>query len=209
MPCPRTQQANLPACSPQPPINAERQAGKLCIPFFKVFWYDSTRGLSPRSTDCEADALTTTPLRRLTIVNNWTSAGLLVSRAKDAINVEDLVPDLVKINYYRTLAANAEFLEGSVCTITEAYGLLKNMQFDDDPCAITNYIKKQLSNYDLETIINSTNLANGPTSYALLQKAQPNSAAVERSFSMLSKLLRKDRNFDVKNLKKIYDAVLQ
>ena len=64
-----------------------------------------------------------------TIVSNWTSAGLLVSRAKDAINVEDLVPDLVKINQYRTLAANVEFLEGSACTITEAYGLLKNMQF--------------------------------------------------------------------------------
>ena len=48
-----------------------------------------------------------------TIVNNWTSAGLLVSRAKDAINVEDLVPDLVKINQYRTLAANVEFLEVS------------------------------------------------------------------------------------------------
>ena len=48
-----------------------------------------------------------------TIVNNWTSAGLLVSRAKDAINVEDLVPDLVKIYQYRTLAANVEFLEGS------------------------------------------------------------------------------------------------
>ena len=30
-----------------------------------------------------------------TIVNNWTSAGLLVRRAKDAINVEALVPDLV------------------------------------------------------------------------------------------------------------------
>ena len=75
-----------------------------------------------------------------TIVNNWTSAGLLVSRAKNAINVEDLVPDLVKINQYRTLAANVELLEGSACTITEAYGLLKNMQFDDDPCAIKNYI---------------------------------------------------------------------
>ena len=71
-----------------------------------------------------------------TIVNNWTSAGLLVSRAKDAINVEDLVPDLVKINQYRTLAANVEFLEGSACTIIEAYGMLKNMQFDNDPCAI-------------------------------------------------------------------------
>ena len=137
-----------------------------------------------------------------TIVNNWTSAGLLVSRAKDAMNVKDLVPDLVKINQYRNLAANVEFLEGSACTITKAYGLLKNMQFDDDPCAIKNYIKKRLSNSDLETIINCTNLTFDPTSYALLQKAQPTSAAVERLFSMLSKLLRKDKNFDVKNVKK-------
>ena len=56
-------------------------------------------------------------------------------------------------------------------------------------------LKKQLSNSDLETIINCTNLAIDSTSYALLQKAQPASAAVERSFSMLSIFLRKDRNF--------------
>ena len=93
------------------------------------------------------------------IVNNWTSACLLVSRAKDAINVEDLVPDVVKINQYRTLAANVEFLEGSACIIiiTEAYGLLKNMQFDDYPFAIKDCIKKRLSNSDLEVIINCTN----------------------------------------------------
>ena len=36
-----------------------------------------------------------------TIVNNWISAGLLVNRAKDAINVENLVLDLLKINQYR------------------------------------------------------------------------------------------------------------
>ena len=139
-----------------------------------------------------------------TIVNNWTSAGLLVSRAKDAINVKGLVSDLVKINQYRTLAVNVEILEGSACTITRACGLLKNniMQFDDDPCAINNYINKRLSNSDLETIINCTNLTIDPRSYALLQKAQPTSAAVERSFSKLNKLLRKDRNFDVKNVKK-------
>ena len=113
------------------------------------------------------------------------------------------MPDLVKINQYRTLAANVEFLEGSACTIIEAYGLLKNMQFDDDTCAIKNYIKKRLSNSDLETIINCTNLTIDPTSYTLLQKTQPTSAAVERSFSMLSELLRKDRNFDVKNAKNI------
>ena len=109
----------------------------------------------------------------------------------------------VKINQYLTLAANVELLERCACTITEAYGLLKNMQFDDDQCAIKDYIKKQLSNSDLETIINCTNLTIDPTSYALLQKAQPTSADVERSSSMISKLLKKDRNFDVENVKYI------
>ena len=113
------------------------------------------------------------------------------------------MPNLVKINLYRTLAANVKLLEGSACTITEAYGLLMNMEFNDDPCAIKNYIKKRLSNSDLETTINCTNLTIDPTNYALLQKAQPTSAAVERSYSMLSKLLRKNRNFDVKNVKNI------
>ena len=107
------------------------------------------------------------------------------------------MPDLVKRNQYRTLAANVDFLEGSACTITKAYELLKNMQFDDDPWAIKDYIKKRLPNSDLETIINCTNLKIDPTSYALLQKAQPTSAAVGQSFSMLCKLLRKDRRFDV------------
>ena len=63
-PCSKTQQGNLPACSSQPLLNAERQAGKLWIPSFKVFWYDSTRGLNPKYTDCKADALTTAPSRR-------------------------------------------------------------------------------------------------------------------------------------------------
>ena len=38
-----------------------------------------------------------------TIVNNSTHAGLLVSRAKNAINVEDLVPDLVKMKLFSTI----------------------------------------------------------------------------------------------------------
>ena len=53
-----------------------------------------------------------------TVVNNQTSAGFLVSRAKDAINVVDLMSDMVKINQYWTLAATVEFLEGSASTIT-------------------------------------------------------------------------------------------
>ena len=30
----------------------------------QVFWYDSTKGMNPRSTDCEADILTTTRSHR-------------------------------------------------------------------------------------------------------------------------------------------------
>ena len=48
-------------------INAERQPEKLWTPFFKVFWFESTRGLNPRSTDCKVDALTTTPSCRFII----------------------------------------------------------------------------------------------------------------------------------------------
>ena len=56
-------------------------------------------------------------------------------------NMKILVPDLVKRNQYRNLAANVEFSEGSASTITEAYGLIKNMQFDHEPCATKDYIK--------------------------------------------------------------------
>ena len=114
------------------------------------------------------------------------------------------MPNLVKISQYRTLAANVKFFEGSVFTITEAYGQLKNMQFGDDPCTIKNYSKKRLPNSDLETTMNCTNLTIDPTSYRThyCKKAQPISAAAEKTFSMLSKLLRKDRNFNVKSIKK-------
>ena len=76
-----------------------------------------------------------------TIVINWTSGGLLVSRAKDAVNVDDLVPDLVRINQYQILAANVKLLKASDCTMREAYELLKNTHFLDDPCSIQAYIK--------------------------------------------------------------------
>ena len=57
---------------------------------------------------------------------------LLVSRAKKAINVDGSVPDLVRINQYRTLATNVKLLPVRNCSITEAYELLKNMHLLDD-----------------------------------------------------------------------------
>ena len=40
-----------------------------------------------------------------------------------------------------------------------------------------------------------------PAVYGLLQECQPTSASVERSFSMLNKLVAKDRNFLSENVK--------
>ena len=81
----------------------------------------------------------------------------LVSKAKEAINVDNLVPDLVDIIQYLFPAANVKFLEANDCTLTEAYKLSKNVQFHDDRCSIQAYIKKRSSS-DLEAIINCTHL---------------------------------------------------
>ena len=40
-----------------------------------------------------------------------------------------------------------------------------------------------------------------PSVYHMLQTSQPTSASVERSVSMLKKLLAKDRNFKVENVR--------
>ena len=56
MPFPTAQQANLPACSPHYPINAERQAGKAVNTNFKVIGL-TRLGIKPESTAQETGAL--------------------------------------------------------------------------------------------------------------------------------------------------------
>ena len=60
MPFPTALQVNLPACSPHCPLNAERQAGKLRVPIFKVIGL-TRLGIKPTSTAPEVDAFTTRP----------------------------------------------------------------------------------------------------------------------------------------------------
>ena len=55
-----------------------------------------------------------------TIVNTGTGGEFLVDRAKKAINVNNLVQDLVRINQHRTPAAKDKLFEASECTMTEA-----------------------------------------------------------------------------------------
>ena len=68
-------------------FHAERQVGKLWIPIFKVFWYNSIWEANPRSTDCEEDTPTTTPLHRFIVCP---STHFLVHRATLLLDVANL-----------------------------------------------------------------------------------------------------------------------
>ena len=58
-----------------------------------------------------------------------------------------------------------------------------------------------MQNNDISEIINMERQDVSPAVYHMLQNSQPTSASVEGSFSMLKKLLAKDRNFKVKNVR--------
>ena len=58
-----------------------------------------------------------------------------------------------------------------------------------------------MQNSDISEIINMERQDISPAVYHMLQNSQPTSASVERTFSMLKKLLAKDRNFKVENVR--------
>ena len=64
----------------------------------------------------------------------------------------------------------------------------------------TNTLKRMQSN-DISEIVNMERQDISPAVYHMLQNSQPKSASAERSFAMLKKLLAKDRNFKVENVR--------
>ena len=97
---------------------------------------------------------------------------------------------------YVNLPKLIEKLESTKCTMTEAYTELTTLDWKQDCVAISAYIKKRLSrNADLEAIVKMKRDGISLGLYAELQCCQPTSASVEWSFSMLVKLLCKDRPF--------------
>ena len=58
-----------------------------------------------------------------------------------------------------------------------------------------------MQNNDISEIINMERQDISPAVYHMLQNSQSTFASVERSFSMLKKLLASDRNFKVENVR--------
>jgi len=78
---------------------------------------------------------------------------------------------------------------------------IQGLDFGEDTCNISCYIKKRIENNDILKIMSVERSDISPAVYSLLHHCQPTSASVERSYSMLQKILAKDRRFAIENLK--------
>lgn len=138
------------------------------------------------------------------IINNFQGGGVLVARAKQAVNSGSVAESLTKIKRdYKELPKLILKLESVKCTIFEAHADLHNLHLGQDSAGIAKYLTKRIAkNDDLDAIVTMKKEHISPGLYAELQSCQPTSAAVERSFSMLKKMLAKDRQFLPTNVAK-------
>ena len=110
-----------------------------------------------------------------------------------------LAGQLLKIQYlYECLVKVIEKMESAKYTIKEVVQAIQELDFGED---ISQYIKKRMQNNDISEIINMERQDISPAVYHMLENSQPTSASVERNLSMLKKLLVKDRNFKVENVR--------
>ena len=80
--------------------------------------------------------------------------------------------------------------------------LLKNIQFHDESRSIQAYIKKRLSNSDLEVIMSCIDLIIAPNHLRIIAKSPVNLRYCGAVILNAKKILRKDRNFKPENVKK-------
>ena len=78
---------------------------------------------------------------------------------------------------------------------------IQELDFGEDTCNINQYIRKMMQNNVISQIMNMERQDILPVAYHMLENSQPTSGSVERSFSILKKLLAKDRNFKVENVR--------
>lgn len=137
------------------------------------------------------------------IVNAIPDGGILIKNAKDALENTSVHRSLFVIQKsYACLITILENFEHSSYNVDSGYLALANLSINEDPVNIVNYIKERLDKNDIQIIATISNENISPLKYVSLKKCQPTSISVERSFSMLKKMLAKDRNFKPENVTK-------
>jgi len=104
---------------------------------------------------------------------------------------------------YIKLIHEIQRAESSKHTIAQAYERGYTFEFGSDPVEINFYLDHRFElNSDLKAIMKMIRPNISLELYAKLLNCQATSCNVERSFSMLGKLLAKDRHFSPKNISK-------
>ena len=136
------------------------------------------------------------------IVESFVGSGILVTQVKVSLQRSGLAGQLLKIeDQYECLVKLIEKMESAKYMNKEAVQAIQELDFGEDTCNINQYMKKTMQNNDISALINRESQDISPAVYHMHQNSQPTSASVERSFSMLKKLLTKDRNFKVENVR--------
>ena len=136
------------------------------------------------------------------IINAFEGTGQLVVKAKEAVAVESLPGSLREIyQCYLKLVDEIQRAESTKYTVAQAYEKAYTLEFGSDPAGIKLYLGRRFEmNSDLKAIAEMTRPNISPELYAKLLNCQATSCSVERSFSMLRKLLAKDRHFTPDNV---------
>jgi len=94
------------------------------------------------------------------------------------------------------LVDEIKLAESEKYTVSHAYERAYKFDFGSDPTGVQLYMNHWFElNNDLTAIAKMSKANVSPALYAKLLKCQATSCSVERSFSMLGKLLAKDQHF--------------
>ena len=139
------------------------------------------------------------------IIAQFPEDGQIVTKVKHAALSPELELELTEIcRCYKSPLNLIGRIEGTSYSIMQAYRDLHALQFHEDPCSISEYISNRLLGKDFLDIINCKRENITPAMFSQLQQCCATSFAVERSFSLLKKLLSKERNFLPDKLKKYF-----
>ena len=127
-----------------------------------------------------------------TIVESFVGSGILVTQAKVSLQKSGLAGQLLKIkNQYECLVKLIEKMERAQYTIIEAVQAIQELDFGEDNCNISQFIKNRMQNNGISETINMDRKDISPAVYHMLQNSEPTTASVERSFSILKNWWRR------------------
>ena len=135
------------------------------------------------------------------IVEQFEDTGKITENVKAIFKSNEIKIQLANIkNDYSDLNLLISKCENSFFNIKNAIEAIKELKFGSDSADIKKYFEKRIANMNLKKIENG-DIEINPEDISNLWNCPATSISVERSFSMLGKLLRKDRNFKIENIK--------